>query len=329
LPARELLGDLAARFNYLKGGRGSKRPDQQPGPLSTPLDIPELQNDDNDKTVEDLLAELGPAEQWDFGKHDNDEVDDLLKAAREAIDYGDNHKESQKAGQEAMDIEKNESAAALPSIDVSVFQPEPESGEDEQDELAESKERRTHTVDQEADEYLQQILDEIKHAPAEPDEADRKAEEGGGNDPASNTSSSRAHELGLDLPSAPSKRPEPPPPTSAANSSHTDADLAARFASLSLPLPSVPTTLKSKSTKPPTTASTFTDAEIETWCIICSDDATLRCIGCDGDQYCSNCWMEGHRGESAGFEERRHRAVQFVKGPWKKKQTTRKVMVGA
>jgi hypothetical protein len=30
--------------------------------------------------------------------------------------------------------------------------------------------------------------------------------------------------------------------------------------------------------------------------------------------------MEGHRGEGAGMEERRHRAVEFVKGGERKKE---------
>jgi hypothetical protein len=56
----------------------------------------------------------------------------------------------------------------------------------------------------------------------------------------------------------------------------------------------------------------------ETWCIICTDDATLECLGCDGDLYCQTCWVEGHRGEGAGLGERHHRAVLFMKKKKKK-----------
>ena len=72
-------------------------------------------------------------------------------------------------------------------------------------------------------------------------------------------------------------------------------------------LPSAPTTTP--------TAPSFnkigkhTDSEIDTWCIICLADATLRCQGCTGDLYCSLCWKEGHTGPDAGYEERRHKAV--------------------
>ena len=50
-----------------------------------------------------------------------------------------------------------------------------------------------------------------------------------------------------------------------------------------------------------------TDEEIDSWCIICCSNATVRCLGCDNDLYCLSCWREGHTGDSAGLEERRHK----------------------
>jgi hypothetical protein len=34
--------------------------------------------------------------------------------------------------------------------------------------------------------------------------------------------------------------------------------------------------------------------ETEEWCCICNEDATLSCMGCDGDLYCGKCWKDVH-----------------------------------
>lgn len=72
-----------------------------------------------------------------------------------------------------------------------------------------------------------------------------------------------------------------------------------------LDLPSAPTNVPGvvKDRRKPGFA---TDEEIDTWCIICCANATVRCFGCDKDLYCWGCWREGHTGENAGLEERRH-----------------------
>ncbi len=62
-----------------------------------------------------------------------------------------------------------------------------------------------------------------------------------------------------------------------------------------------------------TSQKKFTNEEIDSWCIICSDDATVQCLGCDGDLYCANCWKEGHMGPDVGREERGHRWKKFMK----------------
>ncbi|KAF2013294.1 hypothetical protein BU24DRAFT_234405 [Aaosphaeria arxii CBS 175.79] len=119
----------------------------------------------------------------------------------------------------------------------------------------------------------------------------------------------------LTLPSAPTTTL---PRDSLTQTQSLEDALTARFASLSpsphsndLTLPSAPSFSPAK--KPPKVTAKFTDEEIESWCVICNDDATLKCLGCDGDLYCRNCWMEGHRSEGAGYEERRHRAVVYSK----------------
>ena len=43
------------------------------------------------------------------------------------------------------------------------------------------------------------------------------------------------------------------------------------------------------------------------WCIICNNDACLRCLGCDGDLYCNRCYREGH----PRYELEDHKTVPF------------------
>ena len=43
------------------------------------------------------------------------------------------------------------------------------------------------------------------------------------------------------------------------------------------------------------------------WCIICNEDASLRCSQCDGDLYCSRCFKECHCDE----DTRDHMATRY------------------
>ena len=45
------------------------------------------------------------------------------------------------------------------------------------------------------------------------------------------------------------------------------------------------------------------------WCIICNEDASLRCTQCDGDLYCSRCFKECHLDEDI----RDHKATAYSK----------------
>ena len=77
-------------------------------------------------------------------------------------------------------------------------------------------------------------------------------------------------------------------------------------------IPSAPTT--APSTRKPTIQSPgFSDKDIDSWCIICCANATVRCFGCDGDLYCWACWREGHVGEDVGLEEKSHVWERAVK----------------
>ena len=121
----------------------------------------------------------------------------------------------------------------------------------------------------------------------------------------------------LELPSTPSNLArasssthEPP--------SYEDSELEARFSKLGLNLPSTPTSAPSakprtmgKTTPGKPKAPTYTEEDIDSWCCICNEDGEVRCLGCEGDIYCQNCWREGH-GNRPG-QERGHKAVQFVR----------------
>lgn len=61
------------------------------------------------------------------------------------------------------------------------------------------------------------------------------------------------------------------------------------------------------------------DDEVEKWCTICTEDATVSCFspldeddGCAGDLYCAKCWVEGHGG--MGREELREHRTKEVGG---------------
>ena len=265
---------------------------------------------------------------WDTPRNEDDKVADLLRSAKSALTdasqtaYAPSEEENRDKS-----IDENDTYTILPAIDVSAFKPEPES-DDDTEQQAPGRPPKAN-IKEEADDLLARILDEVKHEPLEAeDEHERAAENDGSGSPEveqyAETTSGGGYS-GLYLPTTPSNLPEPMAP---AAESTQDNDLTSRFAGLSLP--SVPTGIKSaQSTKAAKGGVGLTDEDIETWCIICNDDATLRCIGCDGDLYCSNCWMEGHRGEDAGMEERNHKAVQFVKGGGKKKVPRRRIALGA
>ncbi|KAM0331205.1 hypothetical protein ACHAPQ_006055 [Fusarium lateritium] len=139
----------------------------------------------------------------------------------------------------------------------------------------------------------------------------------------------------LALPDVPSDLADIPSSNRAASADIDD--ITARLAALrapspedSLALPSVPTSKPSgQPVKRLTTRTNYTDNDVESWCTVCLEDATLRCPGCDDDVYCTRCWYEMHRGPQAGFDEMSHKAVQFMKDKKTEKKEKRKVAMGA
>lgn len=141
-------------------------------------------------------------------------------------------------------------------------------------------------------------------------------------------------DAGLSLPAVPTELVDPAPTSGPAPRDGADpfeSSIAARLAALkgagapiihtdSLGLPSAPTFRPEDNTPTPkgrlAARSGYTDADQKTWCIVCLEDGTIRCLGCDdgtgvGDVYCARCWKEMHVGPSAGYDERGHAWEKF------------------
>jgi len=245
-------------------------------------------------------------EATEYPAEDEPSLDDLLQELH--------HDSSWQVGVSDKDEARNLVAEArLALSDAAQVQQEQEKGDGHHQAkdrgLAEKDdtgtETRQPTEDEEADEYIQQAL-----AAAALEGLD------GNDDEIEDEHASIDIDSEFTLPSAPTTLHAP-----AQGSTDTASIFEFPSAPISVPITKVVT----PSSKP---KPAFADEEIETWCIICSDDATVRCLGCDSDLYCSNCWNEGHRGPDAGYEEKMHKAVRFVKPGGEVKGKARR-MVGA
>jgi hypothetical protein len=284
-------------------------------------------NEDDEKSLEELLGELngavGDSKEWDVSKKEQQDVGKLLKDMRRILPevvssraqgfQQDNTQGDQAAKEELTDWE---------SIEVNVGSGEVGRAQESEGLEDDSENSKKATAEDEADDVISRVMAELEISkkydpPSPPSETDTPESRDKKKETQEDTTDS-----GLQLPSAPKDLPADDFTRSQAFEDAFTARLAALAAPSppqtdSLGLPSAPSFAPRK--KPPvaTNLQERLDDEIDTWCIICQDDATLKCLGCDGDLYCQNCWMEGHRGESAGFEERRHKAVLYSK---KKKQ---------
>ncbi|KAF7938909.1 uncharacterized protein EAE98_001246 [Botrytis deweyae] len=330
--------DLSERLRSLRNGTPSRSgtseasapasttsPPQQSSfyNQATSSDAVPLFSDDihEDKSLDDLLAELGSGSEW-LNPDDPNDIQKLLDEAKKALPDRDDvatDGESSKGSSE----EKTRKTNVLTSgLDMSVFAiDDDEAGEsrnnNKQIESLEGESR-------EAQDIVARLLDEVNLERGAEDE--NEAEDSQGNnamntDAGGNFSSFPKYKQDADaepnftLPSAPSTLPEP-----SRKSIDFEDDITARLAALKglgsttvndLGLPSAPTTqpvakVAKESKGKAGGLKKYTDEEMDTWCIICQDDATIQCVGCEGDLYCARCWKEGHMGVDAGWEFKRH-----------------------
>ncbi|RAL59966.1 hypothetical protein DID88_000592 [Monilinia fructigena] len=337
--------DLSERLRNLRNGTPSKPTTPKASkPISTPSPPQQssfynhtpptadaallFSHDDHDeKSLDELLAELGTELQW-LNPDDPNDIQKLLHEAKKALPNHDvvpRVKEGESTEAPEGNIQKDHILTS--GLDMSVFAvDDKEHGDASNDQQAKSLEDESREVQ----DIVARLLDEINLEKGEADEEAEEKRPGGAEDstinreglssfPEYTQNKNDAEEPNLTLPSAPSTLPEP-----SRTSLDFEDDITARLAALKglgvgdlLGLPSVPTAkpvdkkLAAKEAK--TGLKKYTDEEMDTWCIICQDDATVECGGCDGDLYCARCWKEGHMGPDAGGEFKRHQWRKWVK----------------
>lgn len=333
--------DLSERLRNLRNGSLSPSPWPAPAFKSTSTtsakpsisqdeDIDPLRNpiDIDDQTLEELLADLGPEDQWTLDPDDPKDIQKLLDEAKGALPHDDAARGPvPDHGNAAEDGSQNKGKDFLTrDLDMSVFAVDDDRaapGEGQQAAGLEGESREVQDI-------VARLLDEVnleranddldkEDTPEEP--TDRKDESVG--------KKVKDEDEALSLPSAPSSLPSPPPPSAteppgperSRKSFDFESDIATRMAALQglgssssaadpLGLPSAPT---SAPVTKPLKSKQYADEEIDSWCIICQDDATVECQGCESDLYCARCWKEGHVGPDAAFEMRRHKWSMFKK----------------
>jgi len=257
---------------------------------------PSLEQDEDDgKTIEDLLAEIGPNDEWTLNPEEPDEMQKLLNEARQLISRSEEQPPSRDSEEPSQSSRESRPVAQLPSAGALIPTSE-----------VDTEAPQLQTEDEEAARYLQQILDELQLE--EHDETTEVLPHNHNKDAIDGQSSPQDSptEAGglpsLNMPSVPTSIPVSSQPSAEDDSAPT------------FDLPSAPTaaprrksTTRSINPKLPQ----YSEKEIETWCVICNDDATVSCLGCEGDLYCVKCWKEGHMGKEAGFDERSHRWVKY------------------
>jgi hypothetical protein len=289
------ISELQARFKALTGDGSEQAKEESVQPPLPNLEEEHIQGVkatyDEEEEVGKFMEELGSG---DFGleRTEHENVDSLLKDANKTI---------KEANEELPDPAPEESNAEEKT--------EKQADDDAQSDAADSDH---------AAEYIEKLLAEISiESKIEGDKAPTKPQDNKSEDDEQDTAQveedqDKSSLSILDLPSTPQGTKAQTKPSITASTNDDDA-LEARLAALT------------GGSKTNTGITSRNDAEdptedpTENWCIICYDDATLKCYGCDGELYCTNCWKEGHTGPDAGMEERRHRAAAYKKDAKKTK----------
>ncbi|KAK4229708.1 Abscission/NoCut checkpoint regulator [Podospora fimiseda] len=303
---------LAARLRSLRNQPSPEiRPTTQPPVINREEDGPN-QKVDIDQAVSSSPPSIGKQSQqastgWEVP--DDVAVEEYLEALGDQSDLGFLDSEDELSGNEKAPDPKQEAQNLKELLDKLKTADREDEHEHEHENDNSDGEEMTRDVEA----ILAEARDEISLLPS-------SVLEGIG-------SSGTPTDTDLSLPSVPSQAPK-----------HQDEevdDLATRLFSLrgigpvdAFGLPAVPTFQPDKRPNITTTQSSssqqsiltknsrnkYSDSDQSTWCVVCLEDATVKCEGCDDDVYCSRCWKEMHVGVRAGYEERGHRWVRFEKG---------------
>jgi hypothetical protein len=307
--------NLAARLRSLRNGSSSPSPapksshavptSENPS-QSLAEDADPLRNplDSDDQTLEDLLAELGTEDQWTLNPDEPDDIQILLDEAQTALPRKGDTRGSlaKEVKDDTAEGGNNRGIILTRDLDMSVF------ALDEEDKRqSQGVDPRLENESREIQDIVAKLMDEMK--------LERKIEPESQEGPLKSPEKNESDDGELSLPSAPTTLLDPETEQDI-NSTDFESDIATRMAALQatddLGLPSAPT-FKPIDSDPEGVMKKYTDEQIETWCVICQDDATISCLGCDGDLYCAKCWREGHVGPDVGWEERRHKWLNFRK----------------
>lgn len=279
-----------------------------PPSLNDEPDFDPLRNpfDTDDKTLDELLADLGPEDQWN--PDDPADIQKLLDEARTALPDDGSAPTTEKTD-EGVTGKKPDKNYITRDLDMSVFALDDEG---DSNDVEDSKHAKPQDESREAEDIVARMLDEINIEAASQEKAGAKKDDDSDNDSGDETT--------LSLPSAPTQLPDlPSGAESSRKSLDFESDIAARMAALqglgstnSLGLPSAPT-FKPSDKPVKGVMKKIPDEEVDTWCIICQDDATVLCKGCEGDLYCASCWKEGHMGPDVGYEEKMHKWTKYKK----------------